>query len=57
MSITKLDANGQMLEQAQAVRASTAGELSPDGSFPQSSYVRGTTNQYTDCCLLASTRV
>jgi len=57
VSLTKLDANSQVLEQIQAVRSSTSGELSPDDSFPQSSYVRWTTNQYTDCCLLASTRV
>lgn len=57
VSITKIDAKGQILEQIQAVRASTIGELAPDDSFPQSSYVRWSTRQYTDCCLLASTRV
>ncbi|MFO0868118.1 MAG: hypothetical protein U0935_04160 [Pirellulales bacterium] len=57
VSITKFDAKGQALEQIQAVRASTIGELGPDDSFPQTSYVRWSTRQYTDCCLLASTRV
>ena len=46
-----------MLESIQAVRASTSGKLQASDSFPQSSYVRWTTNQYTDCCFLASTRV
>ncbi len=46
-----------MLEQIQAVRASTSGKLDPSDSFPQSSYVRWTTYQYTDCCRLSSTRV
>ena len=33
------------------------GALSSLDSFPQSSYVRWTTTQYTDCCLAASQRV
>jgi hypothetical protein len=57
VSITKSDHNGNVLEQIQAVRASTAGKLQPTDSFPQSSYVRWTTYQYTDCCRLSSTRV
>jgi hypothetical protein len=57
VSITRSDHNGNVLEQIQAVRASTAGKLQPTDSFPQSSYVRWTTYQYTDCCLLGSTRV
>jgi RHS repeat-associated protein len=40
-----------------ATRASTSGKLSPSDSFPQSSYVRWTTQQYTDCCKLISTRL
>ena len=56
-TITKSDHNGNVLEQIQAVRAGTAGKLEPSDSFPQSSYVRWTTYQYTDCCLLGSTRV
>ena len=36
---------------------STDGKLTASDSFPQSSYVRWTTHQYTECCLLASTRV
>jgi RHS repeat-associated protein len=35
----------------------TAGALSPFDSFPQCSYTRWTTTQYTDCCLVASQRV
>jgi hypothetical protein len=35
----------------------SAGPLSATDSFPQSTYCRWTTNQYTDCCKLASTRV
>lgn len=57
VSITKFDRNGQVLESIQAVRAEASGKLSPDDTFSQSSYVRWTTNQYTDCCFLASTRV
>jgi len=54
VSITRSDRNGNVLEQIQAVRAGTAGKLQPSDSFPQSSYVRRTTYQYTDCCLLGS---
>ena len=35
----------------------TPGALTALDSFPQSSYVRWTTTQYTDCCLVASRRV
>jgi len=57
VSITRSDHNGNVLEQIQAVRASTSDKLQPTDDFPQSSYVRWTTYQYTDCCLLGSTRV
>ncbi|MBL7041600.1 MAG: RHS repeat-associated core domain-containing protein [Pirellulaceae bacterium] len=57
VSITKFDKNQNVLEEIQATRSSTSGKLQPTDSFPRSSYVRWTTNQYTHCCLLASTRV
>ena len=57
VSIVKRDKNGNALEQIQATRASTSGKLLSTDTFAQSSYTRWTTNQYTDCCLLASTRV
>jgi len=57
VSITKFDENGQVLEQISATRASTSGKLTASDTFAQSSYVRWTTNQYTDCCFLESTRV
>jgi len=57
VSITKYDENGLVQEAIAAVRASTSGKLAPDDEFPPSSYVHWTTNQYTDCCFLASTRV
>jgi GT2 family glycosyltransferase len=57
VSITRRDRRGNLLEEIQAVRSSTSGKLQPTDSFPQSSYVRWTTYQYTDCCLAASMRV
>jgi len=48
---------GSPAEQISATRASSTGKLLPTDSFPQSSYVRWTTNQYTDCCKLTSTRM
>tara|TARA_R110002111_G_scaffold164386_3_gene230587 strand:+ start:42527 stop:48934 length:6408 start_codon:yes stop_codon:yes gene_type:complete len=56
VSITKRDKNGNILEQIQATRASSSGKLLPTDTFAQSSYVSWTTNQYTECCLLESTR-
>ena len=57
VSITKFDQSGQVLEDDPGHAASTSGKLTASDSFPQSSYIRWTTNQYTDCCFLASTRV
>ena len=65
VSITKMDAGGRVNEQIQAAAASTAGSLAEiidaaggaELAFPQSSYTRWTTIQYTDCCLVASQRV
>lgn len=57
VSITIRDRNGNVTQQIEAVRASTSGKLQPTDTFAQSSYVRWTTRQYTECCLLESTRV
>jgi len=65
VSITKMDASGRVNEQIQAIAPSTSGTLAEiiaaagggEPAFPQSSYTRWTTNQYTDCCLAASQRV
>jgi hypothetical protein len=57
VSITIFDETGRVTDQISAIRASTAGALSVLDYFPQSTYCRWTTNQYTDCCKLASTRV
>src|SRR5690606_33262715 len=43
-------------EEVQALRSSTSGPLNPDDNFPQSSYTRWTTRQYTECCLPNSQR-
>ena len=57
VSIVKRDPRRNVLQQIQATRASTSGKLLPTDSFPQSSYVRWTTYQYTECCLVSSMRV
>ena len=65
VSITKMDASGRVNEQIQATAPSTSGTLAEiiegagggEDAFPQSSYTRWTTMQYTDCCLAASQRV
>jgi len=57
VSITRSDENGNVLEEIQTTRASTAGKLLPTDAFAQSSYVAWTTHQYTECCLRSSTRV
>jgi RHS repeat-associated protein len=57
VSITKFDEAGNVLEQIQATRASTSGKLQASDTFAQSSYVAWTTNQYTECCVLDSTRM
>ena len=46
VSITQYDIAGRVLEQIQAVRASTTGKLSPDDAFTQADYRRWTTNYY-----------
>ena len=56
VSISKTDKYGNSLERIQATRASTSGKLLSTDTFAQSSYVSWTTNQYTECCLLESTR-
>ncbi len=55
--IVKRDHQGNVRETIAATRSSTSGKLLPTDSFPQSSYVRWTTFQYTDCCLLSGQRV
>jgi hypothetical protein len=57
VSISKFDLAGNVLQQIRATRASTSGKLLPSDTFAQSSYVAWTTNQYTECCVLDSTRV
>lgn len=65
VSITKMDAGGQVNEQVQATAPSTSGTLAEiidtagggAAAFPQTNYTRWSTNQYTDCCLAASQRV
>lgn len=65
VSITQRDASGKILEQIQAVAPDTDGTLAEiidnagggAAAFPQTSYTRWTTSQYTDCCLAASMRV
>jgi len=65
VSIIKRKANGKLLESIQAVAPSTNGTLAQiidnagggATTFPQSSYTRWTTYQYSDCCHLASQRV
>ena len=56
VSITISNDNGNVQEQIQATRASTAGKLQPTDAFSQTSYVRWTTNQYEQCCRISSTR-
>jgi len=56
VAIFVTDFRGNLLEEIQATRASTSGKLLDTDTFNQSSYVRWTTYQYTDCCKLASRR-
>ena len=71
ITITIFDEIGRVTDQISAIRNTSLlppgtgwgegvlslGALSATDSFPQSSYCRWTTNQFTDCCKLASTRV
>ena len=57
VSITITDAGGKVTDIIQATRASTSGALLPTDSFPQSSYVRWTTQQFSDGYHLSSRRV
>ncbi|HWB14723.1 MAG TPA: RHS repeat-associated core domain-containing protein, partial [Pirellulales bacterium] len=56
VSIAITDEIGRLIERIQAIRSYTAGPLVSTDAFPQSSYCRWSTNQYSDCCKLASTR-
>ncbi len=63
--LTILDAGGKSRQEITAVSANTSGTLAEivangagiAATFPQSTYVRWTTYQFTDCCLLESKRV
>jgi RHS repeat-associated protein len=60
VSITKTDLGGRTTEQIVATRGpgiTSAGKLTSSDTFAQSSYVRWSTMQYTDCCFVASQRV
>ena len=65
VAITKMEAGGRVNEEIQATAPTTSGTLAAiiaaagggSAAFPQSSYTRWTTFQYTDCCLAASQRV
>jgi len=46
------DAEGRVLEDIEAVRSSPAGKLTEEDTFPQSSYTRWKTYEYSSCCLL-----
>ena len=56
VSVTFSDEVGRTLQEAEAIRSYTNGPLVVTDSFLQSSYCRLTTNEYSDCCKLASTR-
>lgn len=59
------DASGKVEQQIQAASSTTLGSLSQiiaaagsgAAAFPQSTYTRWTTTEYTDCCLVASRQV
>ncbi|TWT55980.1 tRNA3(Ser)-specific nuclease WapA precursor [Allorhodopirellula solitaria] len=57
VNIQQRDARGNILEQIQVPRGSTSGRLQPTDTFSQASFTSWTTWQYTDCCLVSSTRV
>jgi len=57
VQIREFDKSGKPIAVIRAVLASTSGKLLPTDSFPQSTFRKWTTFQYTDCCLLASQRV
>jgi RHS repeat-associated protein len=48
VSITRRDDAGRVTDEIQAVRASTTGKLSASDSFPQSTWVRWSTNSCSD---------
>ncbi|WP_222435500.1 RHS repeat domain-containing protein [Allorhodopirellula solitaria] len=57
VNIQQRDARGNILEQIQVSRGSTSGRLQPTDTFSQASFTRWTSWQYTDCCLVSSTRI
>ncbi|TWT55957.1 RHS repeat-associated core domain-containing protein [Allorhodopirellula solitaria] len=56
VNIQQRDARGNILEQIEVPRGSTSGRLQPTDTFSQASFTSWTTWQYTDCCLVSSTR-
>ncbi|HQU42472.1 MAG TPA: hypothetical protein PK867_06650, partial [Pirellulales bacterium] len=57
VSIAITDSDGNLTDQIQAIRASTAGPLLPTDSFPQSTWSRWTHNAWNDSDQLTATRV
>ena len=57
VSIERRDRAGRVTDEIRATRVSTSGRLTASDSFPQSRWVRWTAQQYTECCVLSSTRV
>ena len=57
VAITVKDSGGKTIQEISATRSSTSGALLATDSFPQSSYTRWKTYQFTDCCLPASERI
>ncbi|MGH7134882.1 MAG: hypothetical protein ACREHD_04030, partial [Pirellulales bacterium] len=57
VSITITDGDGNVTDQIQAVRSSTAGPLSPTDSFPRSTWSRWTHNSWNDNDQLTATQV
>lgn len=65
VSITKMDARGEVNEQIQAAAPAVSGTLAEiietagggENAFPRTTYTRWTTFQHVDCCLAASRRV
>jgi len=56
ISITVKNPANKTVQEIAATRSSPSGALLSTDSFPQSSYTRWKTYQFTECCLLASER-
>jgi RHS repeat-associated protein len=57
VKVTIFDNAGRVTDEVQATRVSTSGKLQPTDSFPQSSYVRWTRNDYQGSMGLANQKV